>query len=276
MSGNGKAGQGAFGAAVRAERMRRKWSQEALAASAGVSEKTVRRAEAGDPMSRETALSICSVLGLDIDGFGVADPDTRLALPPDDGDAPGVRPVLARRAGPGATVIAVDTQAYIPASLGIGNAEAERAARNARLCAFWEGPACIALVVGALLPGIVFPVLALPVVGAAFLLVGCLGLCGVAGYAMGGYGRKRLMQAVTYRDEMRRTVFSVSGDRLVIHGVDRDGKVWDHTRLFRDGGHRATRIGDRYTFRFALLGGDLEVPCVPATPASEALAASLG
>lgn len=46
-----------FGDVVREARRRKRWSQEALAAAARISEKTVRRASARDPLARNGTTS---------------------------------------------------------------------------------------------------------------------------------------------------------------------------------------------------------------------------
>lgn len=53
------------GLAIRQARLAKSWTQSVLADSAGISEKTVRRAEAGERIQAETVLALCSVLGLD-------------------------------------------------------------------------------------------------------------------------------------------------------------------------------------------------------------------
>jgi len=53
------------GLAIRQARLAKSWTQSVLADSAGISEKTVRRAEAGERIQAETVLALCAVLGLD-------------------------------------------------------------------------------------------------------------------------------------------------------------------------------------------------------------------
>ncbi len=53
------------GLAIRAARLGRGMTQSVLADAAGVSEKTVRRAEGGERLQGETVQALCSVLGLD-------------------------------------------------------------------------------------------------------------------------------------------------------------------------------------------------------------------
>ena len=53
------------GVAIRAARIAMKMTQAHLAAASGVSEKTVRRAEAGDRIGPESLRSLCAALGLD-------------------------------------------------------------------------------------------------------------------------------------------------------------------------------------------------------------------
>lgn len=65
----------AQGAALHGARRRLRMTQGQLAAAAGVSERTVRRAERGLPLSDEVARSLCAVLGLDAASVGGADRD---------------------------------------------------------------------------------------------------------------------------------------------------------------------------------------------------------
>ena len=57
-------------AAIRAARKAARMSQRHLAQAAGVSDRTVRRAEAGLPIAGESALALCAVLGLDVSALG--------------------------------------------------------------------------------------------------------------------------------------------------------------------------------------------------------------
>jgi transcriptional regulator with XRE-family HTH domain len=51
--------------AIRRQREAQRMTQEHLADAAGVSARTVQRAERGDPLSAEAARALCAVLGLD-------------------------------------------------------------------------------------------------------------------------------------------------------------------------------------------------------------------
>ena len=55
---------------IREERTRRRMSQAELAVAAGLVRSTVQRAEAGMPVSGESARALCSVLGLDASALG--------------------------------------------------------------------------------------------------------------------------------------------------------------------------------------------------------------
>lgn len=57
-------------AALKAGRARARMSQRHLAQAAGVSDRTVRRAEAGLPISDEVIRSLCAVLGIEARGLG--------------------------------------------------------------------------------------------------------------------------------------------------------------------------------------------------------------
>jgi transcriptional regulator with XRE-family HTH domain len=61
-------------AALRAARTRARMSQRHLAQAAGVSDRTVRRAEAGLPISDEVTRSLCAVLAIDARGLGATGP----------------------------------------------------------------------------------------------------------------------------------------------------------------------------------------------------------
>ena len=54
-----------LGLAIRSTRLAKGMTQSVLAEAAGVSEKTIRRAESGERLQGETVQALCSVLGLD-------------------------------------------------------------------------------------------------------------------------------------------------------------------------------------------------------------------
>lgn len=63
----------AFADEVRAERARRDWTQEELAAAAGISRATVTRIERGDTVSLDVVGSVGRALGIDLGALTLAD-----------------------------------------------------------------------------------------------------------------------------------------------------------------------------------------------------------
>ncbi len=279
----GSEGVPAFGAAVRSARAARQWSQEALAKASDVSEKTVRRIEAGAPVSGETVLSVCAALGIEAGSFETASPPATLALPNEDERTDGIRRALSGEAAPGSLVIAVDSASYLSRAVGLSEPEARDwlAGHRDILAASLPGAVVFTASLGCFSLGLAlsmsvggwkglaaFAVLSAPM---ALLALACRRGAGDS------VRRIRIELALDEAETLRRTVFAFSRERLVAHTLGKDGTVSARTFPLRPSGHECKPVGDgRVSLRLALLDGTMtDLPCVPLTPAVEALVARL-
>ena len=262
---------------VKGERTRRRWSQQALSLAAGISEKTVRRLEAGEDVAPETVSAVCAALEIPPLVFEKGPRPPRIALPEEDIETDRIRSALAERAPMGATVLGVDTGAMLEARFGPGYADMVLAANSHPsfipvFVAFTTIFGLVPMGLVAMLLVATWQVLALGVAG------------GLALYGIWRYLRRSVLPskfefasevdlAAAYARRMRRAVFSIGKDTVECIELGMNGVEERTSMPLRDGVHRVEHPSqDHLTFTFDLLGGELVVPFVPKTKASMTLA----